>query len=477
MALLSGLPPLAAASLVLLFTASASAAGPGASPFAKGPYVQDLAATAAEVRVEVDPPSPVTLDLGGDAGGAGHFEHKQAAAFHVFPLTGLLPRTRYPYTVSSGPATKAASFTTAPPDVSTDSVKFLIYGDNRTDDSAHAAVVRAMASTPADFLLNTGDLVEHGGVPGLWQRFFEIEAPLLSTTCLFPTIGNHELVDKDASQYLRYFGPSAALSDAGAVRPPEIHRTFRWGFIRFFLLGGFGDASNLSDEKRWLESELVKADHEEGLTFRIVMTHHGAWSSGPHGRNAKLHDAAIVQAMRSHHVSLMLSGHDHIYERGQSEDLPYMVSGGGGAPSYELTDKLPFSRAFESVRHFVMVRSTPQLMTFTALRIDGSKIEECSLPASGGGWDCDKPATSARSDAGSAPSFVPSPTDVKTDTPRSSCSCSAIGAYGVSGPGASGETGQSPGHRDLWALPFLGLFLLGARRYARGRCASPRSSS
>ena len=447
------------------------AAASGANPFAKGPYVQDLSATSAEVRVEVDPPAPVTLDLG-DAATPGRFEHKQAASFHTFPVTGLSPKTLYRYNVTSGIAQKAGTFTTAPPNTGGDAVKFLIYGDNRSDDSAHAAVVRAMVAHPADFLLNTGDLVEHGGLPGLWQRFFEIEAPLLSSECVFPTIGNHELVDKDASLYLRYFGPSAAFRDGGAPATPELHRTFRWGFMRFFLLGGFGDTSALESERRWLEDELTRADHEEGLAFRIVMTHHGPWSSGPHGRNAKLHDTAIVQAMRAHHVSLMLSGHDHIYERGQADDLPYMVSGGGGAPSYEQKERLSCTRCFESARHFVEVRATPTVMTFTALRIDGSKIEECGLPATGTGWDCDSRAPAGVDGGPAAPTSTPAsnPGEVKTDTAKSSCACSVVGA-----PGPASASASLIGDRRTSVLAFLGLFLLGARRYARRRCAPPRS--
>lgn len=439
------------------------------SDFTKGPYVQDLAATSAEVRVEVDPPGPVTLDFG-EGGPPGRIEHRQAAPFHVFPLTGLLPRTRYVYSAHTGAFAKPGSFTTAPPTDSHDAITFLIYGDTRTDDSAHGAIVRSMVSHPVDFLLNTGDLVEHGGVPGLWQRFFDIEAPILASECVFPTIGNHELVDRDATLYLRYFGPSAALSDAGASSAPSVHRTFRWGLVRVLILGGFGDAANLADEKRWLDEELRKADSEAGLVYRVVMTHHGPWSSGPHGRNSKLVDASIVDVLRAHKVTLMLSGHDHIYERGQAGDIPYIVSGGGGAPSYELKERLPATRMFESARHFVEVHATPIAMTFTALRVDGSRIEECGLPATGTGWDCDKPAGGgAATTAGTGSAPAPNtPGDVKTDTAKSSCACDVVGQGGATG------TGAGTAH-PLFAL--FGLFLLRTRRYARRRCAPPWPST
>ena len=444
-----------------------------ASCFVKGPYVQDLGATSAEVRVELDPPAPMALEFG-EGGAPGRIEHRQTAPFHVFPLTGLTPKTRYTFTVQSGAFSKPGSFTTAPPNDATDAITFLVYGDNRTDDSAHAGIVRTMASHPADFLLNTGDLVEHGGVPGLWQRFFEIESPL-ANECVFPTIGNHELVDRDATLYLRYFGPSTTLSNTGAPEAPSLHRTFRWGFLRVLILGGFGDAGGLGNEKRWLDDELTKADTEPGVLYRIVMTHHGPWSSGPHGRNEKLHDAAIVDVLRAHKVTLMLSGHDHIYERGQAGSIPYMVSGGGGAPSYELKSRLSTTRAFESTRHFVEVRATPSTMTFTATRADGSRIEECGLPATGTGWDCDKTATAAATSSGKGEPAPASnnPGDAKPDAPRSSCGCSVIGAASVHA--AAGDA--DPRARGAGGLAFFGLLLLGMRGYARRRCAPHWPSS
>ncbi len=441
--------------------------------FVKGPYVQDLGATSAEVRVEVDPPGPVTLEFG-DAGGPGRIEHKQTAPFHVFPLTGLSPKTRYVFTAQSGLSAKPGSFTTAPPNDANDPITFLVYGDNRTDDAAHAAIVRAMVPHPADFLLNTGDLVEHGGVPGLWQRFFDIEAPLLTTECVFPTIGNHELVDRDATLYLRYFGPSTTLGGAGASVAPSVHRTFRWGFVRVLIVGGFGDSASVGEEKRWLEEELRKADTEPGILYRLVMTHHGPWSSGPHGSNRMLYNTSVVDVLRARKVTLMLSGHDHIYERGQSGDVPYMVSGGGGAPSYEEKDRLKTTRTFESTRHFVEVRATPAAMTFTAFRVDGSKIEECGLPATGGGWDCDKQAAATTPSAGTtSPTPANNPGNVKTDSAKSTCGCRIIGAGAGTGTGTGAGTGERAGVMGV----FFGLLLLGWRGYARRRCAPPSVSS
>src|SRR5208283_1336658 len=89
-------------------------------------------------------------------------------------------------------------FSTATKQASGARLKFLVYGDDRTDATAHAAVVRALAATPSDFLVNTGDMVEDGGRGADWQSFFDVEAPLLRDRPIFVAIGNHELYDDRA---------------------------------------------------------------------------------------------------------------------------------------------------------------------------------------------------------------------------------------------------------------------------------------
>ena len=476
--------------LVMLFGSEARAAG--SNVFSKGPYVQDVAATTANVRVEVDPAAAVTLEVA-DGGAPGRIEHREAAAFHVFPLTGLSPRTLYHYTVTSAGTAKTATFTTAPPDNTSDPATFIVYGDNRTDDAAHTAIVRTMTAHPADFLVNTGDLVEHGGIPVMWQHFFDIEAPLLNTECLFATIGNHELADKEASLYLRYFGtlgqpgqPSALdpQSPNGALAsPPLLHRTFRWGRIRIFTIAGMGE---VGDEMHWLESALAAADQEPGLLYRIIVTHHGPWSSGPHGSNKKLQHANIVSMLHAHHVSMVVSGHDHIYERGEAEGIPYVVSGGGGAPLYDQTDKLPTTRVFDSVRHFVELRASTSGIKLSAVRTDGSVIDACSIGSEGGGWNCDTPGNNVTLDGsvGTSDGDPPreKPSDVAAKSGKSSCACSvtrfdareephSYGEHGGHGTRRGHEEPQREGQPHAPGLvAVFGLFLLAARRYARPRC-------
>jgi 3',5'-cyclic AMP phosphodiesterase CpdA len=421
-----------------------------AGPITKGPWVQRVTSTSAIIRVETDPPSPVTVELGllgardGDGGKQTVFESREPRTLHAITVEGLEPRTRYPYSARSGGSSKYAAFVTAPPDDSDAAFRFLVYGDNRSDDAAHAAVVRAMVPVASDFLVHTGDFVENGASAAQWQNFFEIESPLLSSRCLFSCVGNHELTDGAGVEYARFFGPTdpppgadpahAAKGAPAATRPEHLDGTFRWGNARFFFINGMVSYKGTAD-RSWLEKALADADDEKNLTWRVVVVHHGPWSSGPHGNNARLHDAGIVPLLAKHKVDLVISGHDHIYERGWEGGLAYVVSGGGGAPTYKIKSQLPQARKVESVRHFVDVSVSASSMQLVATRLDGSTIERCGLSKSAVGWDCDGPLVPSPTGGFTAASSA-GRTGVSTASappPASRCACDVVGARARTG--------------------------------------------
>jgi acid phosphatase type 7 len=351
------------ASFVFVSTASLLAQAEP-SKITKGPWAQRVTETTAVVRVEVDPPGPVTLDLSAagsadsDGGTRRTITSSEARSLHAMSLGELEPGTRYTYQTKGVGPSKSGSFTTAPHPTADAAFHFLVFGDNRTDDAAHAAVVRAMVPVPGDFLIHTGDFVENGGSLAQWQTFFDIEAPLIGSRCLFSAVGNHELSDKSGIEYARFFGPTdlPGLADVrkgksapAASRPEHLDGTFRWGNARFFLLNGMVTYKN-SIDRTWLEKALTDSDAERELVWRIVVTHHGPWSSGPHGGNARFADAGVPALLKAHKVDLVISGHDHIYERGWgvvgggTDGIAYLVSGGGGAPTYPIKHRAPQSR-------------------------------------------------------------------------------------------------------------------------------------
>lgn len=377
-----------------MLTAAVLAASPAAAKIIKGPYLQSVQANEAQLRIEVDSPTPATLEIlpaardGGKATPSAHAESPNGT-FHSLRVTGLTPSTTYRYRATAGGETREGSLTTAPPDDTKAPISFLIYGDNRTNDDAHASVVHAMLDAPGEFLVNSGDLVENGGDPHKWQRFFDIEQPLIGSRCLYSAIGNHELHESSGANFLKYFGDD----DATLVGLRRLYRSVRWGNIRFFFLNGLDDFTS-SDERKWLDAELTKGDAEAALRWRIVVVHHGPWSSSLHGNNLKLRNGGLIEVFRAHKIDLVVSGHDHVYERGDADGMLYLVSGGGGAPLYKVGDPIPSTRHGESTFHFIEASVDGDTFAMTAIRPNGTHIESCFFHK-GSSWQC--PTSSAAS--------------------------------------------------------------------------------
>ncbi len=417
---------------------ASSAAGARPVKLLKGPYLTGLSESGADVRFELDGAASAAIDVdGGATTSGGHtFTDRAPATMHVLRATDLAPATAYSYVVRvDGQAVGHGRFTTAPKEAPGAQLKFLVYGDDRTDPTAHAAVVRALGASPSDFLVNTGDMVEDGGRAGDWQSFFDVEAPLLRDRALFVAIGNHELYDDRAgANFARYFG------FVGPSGRPQAYGTFRLANVRFFFLNSLHDWSS-GEERQWLETELGRSDREPGLAWRIAVMHHGPWSSGPHGANSALVSAHVPELLSAHGVDLVLAGHDHIYERGETEGMKYVTSGGGGAPLYR-SSQTPSTRKAESTYHFVEVTAGDQEIRLVARRLDGSVLDQCGF-GKGKGWDCDatdvqvtRTSDRAQPPDASIAGVAPASPPLEATSSPARCACHMLGSRAASTSGA-----------------------------------------
>ncbi len=311
----------------------------------------------------------------------------------------LAPNTRYAFEVETSLGVAEGSFLTTPP-AETD-VRFLVYGDNRTDAVSHRSVVEAMLKRPRDLLLHTGDYVEVGPRNQDWTVFFALERELLANRYLVGAVGNHELIDPVGANYIKYLAPEGSDPTSLHVERRGFVRAVRWGRAHIFLLAGMDDGGE-SDERIWLEKELDRSIEDSPGAFRIVALHHSPWSSGPHGNNRKLAAAGVVDLLVKKRVDVIFAGHDHIYERGSARGIAYVVTGGGGAPLYAVKKRIPEAERVESTHHFLDVEITDGKLTYEAVRDDLSTIETCVLEKGKGAFSCD-----------GAPARIPEPEPTK----------------------------------------------------------------
>jgi hypothetical protein len=161
-----------------------------------------------------------------------------------------------------------------------------------------------------------------------WGKFKEI---------IHPAIGNHEYLTKNAQGYFDYF--SSAAGD-----PEKGYYSFDIGDWHFIALNSecshIGGCGKGSEEEKWLMQDL--ASHNNLCT--LAYWHEPRWSSGEHG-DAKQMDA-IWKDIAAAHVDLVLSGHNHDYERfvpmdgngrPASDGTIEFVVGTGGKNKYRFT--------------------------------------------------------------------------------------------------------------------------------------------
>ena len=356
-------------------------AGRRAARIVVGPMVQRVGPTTATVVVETDHPARVAVRWG-DAG-----QHEAAVTGdgrrHEAALTGLPLDQRVRYRVDvDGAAAAEASFATAPGPGEV--VRVAVYGDVRGGHDVHAALVARMAADAPDLVLFTGDLVLRGTDEADWQRFFSIAAPLLATTPYYPAQGNHDV--GAGGDRARRLVDRFALPPGPPDRPAgAAWYSFDAGDVHVVALDS--NAYDHEAQRAWLEADLAAAD---GARAILAVTHDGPFSRGTHGGN-DLALRAYVPILVRHRVSVVFSGHDHLYQRGVARGLPYVVAGGGGAPLYPVrcgVPRRPRCRVddglehAEAAHHYVLVTVHPGGLELCPRRVDGSPLEPCvTLPA------------------------------------------------------------------------------------------------
>ncbi len=310
------------------------------------------------------------------------------ARVHHLHLSGLSPATSYAATLG----TTQARFTTAPA-APVRQVKFLVYGDNRTNTDDHAAVVRAILSQESDldFALHTGDLAQNYPFSQQWAHFFEVEHDLLARLPIFVAIGNHETMDL-LNEYARWFAPPTWDPD----RLARFH-AFDWGQVHIVLLDSFDTARRsgnlhlglrpgVSDAQlEWLRADLTAAQARGQVIFAAV--HQGPFSHPApdtgHGGSPDV-EHKVVPLLVEHGAVAIFAGHDHFYERGRLGDLDYFVAGGGGAPLYDVQAHAPGVIVARKTLSYVVIEVDDQAVKGYARDAQNAVFDTFVLPTLNG---------------------------------------------------------------------------------------------
>jgi hypothetical protein len=275
---------------------------------------------------------------------------------HAVKLDGLQPGKTYSYVVEAcGSVTGVRQFQTATGPGTR--VHFTAMGDFGTGGTQQANVMKLLGqpSRAGEFLLTLGDNAYSSGTEAEFQsNMFKPMAALLRQVPLFPSPGNHEYVTNQGQPYLDNF-----YLPANNPEKSERYYSFDWGSVHFVSLDSncviglaSSDRCTLAAQKSWLAQDLAATRQP----WKVVFFHHPTWSSGEHGSQLKMR-REFAPLFEQYGVDLVLTGHDHNYERSKpmkgdgvapsgTRGIPYLVVGSGGASLRSFPGSQPSWSAF-----------------------------------------------------------------------------------------------------------------------------------
>jgi MYXO-CTERM domain-containing protein len=272
---------------------------------------------------------------------------------HEVTLTGLTPDTTYYY--RAGDAADGFSiehtFTTGPaqhPECG--EVTFAYLGDNRPDPTFgggenYDAILGELFAHAPEFILTGGDMVEDGDDIGQWRTMLGYTEDVFNTRPFMPTLGNHDdgPVEGDGAHYNDVFALPRAMGTGGSGT--EDYYYFTYGNAIFVSLSTetfTGGATAFADQAAWLD-EVLTANPKR---WKIVYYHkpnytYEVFFSISHPPNEEGQNAALVAVLDEHHVDVVITSHNHWYERYEPSACGTMGSPGSddpcsvGADNYE----------------------------------------------------------------------------------------------------------------------------------------------
>ncbi len=176
-------------------------------------------------------------------------------------------------------------------------------------DCDQAATANLIGQLNPTAVLTLGDNQYQDGTPAAFQAVFA-KTWGAYRSIMFPAIGNHEYLTPGAAGYFGYFGVPAYYS----------YNLGSWHMISLDSeCSHVGGCQAGSPQERWLVADL--AAHPTACT--LVYWHEPRFSSGEHLDATQM--TTIWADLVAAHVSVVLSGHNHDYER-------FVPLGATGAP-------------------------------------------------------------------------------------------------------------------------------------------------
>jgi 3',5'-cyclic AMP phosphodiesterase CpdA len=249
--------------------------------------------------------------------------------------------------------------------------ELMVIGDFGTGSAAEHDVADAMQDWhdqfDVDAIVTTGDNIYPDGNPQDFERawnepFDWVERESLDVVA---SLGNHDVITAGGRPVMDLFGMPGPYYDVTI------------GDAEIFVL----DGNNVTDSGQieWLNRQLARSKTE----WQIAVFHQPAYSCSRHGSTTEVVET-WVPLFKRFGVDLVLTGHDHVYQRFEAEKgVTYVVTGGGGNfldGAGDCPGSVPTREAaVEYKHHFVVLKGSAEDLAARVVGLDQPKLDEFTL--------------------------------------------------------------------------------------------------
>jgi acid phosphatase type 7 len=265
--------------------------------------------------------------------------------------------------------------------------------DSRGDEATAVLVERMLAASDNAVAFTAGDNTYPDGTIAQYQRCYEPSWGRFKSRTL-PAVGNHDWRTPNAAgmraAFAGRFTADSPLWYAADVRgtvtdEPE-GRDIHWRVVVLDSNCDKVDCTKSGPQYAWLKAELQR-QKAAGIRCTVAIFHHPRFTSGPHGDD--LHVADLWQLLDDGGVDLVVSGHDHVYERFPAmtakgevragEGMPSIVAGLGGKSRYPTFVPRAQSQFLKNDRDGVLVLRLRQDGWTSALWTTDDEVHDVSV--------------------------------------------------------------------------------------------------
>ncbi len=254
---------------------------------------------------------------------------------------------------------------------------------------------RARRGDPWRFVLAMGDNVyEDGESKYFGSRFIDVYRELLDDGVPFrSTLGNHDIRFKDGKEQLqeKAFGYIDGQDEYEFAAGPELEDRTR--LARFICLNStrWDEAIEKRDNK--VVASLVdrlreRLKESDRYRWNIIYFHHPIYSYTkkgfilPRGHGSNPYLQRVLEPEIVDHVDLVLSGHEHFYQKIRPEKgVHHIISGGAGKQRKGVITDHPNVESASLDYHFMDLGLTEETLHFQAINDSGHLIHSGQIPS------------------------------------------------------------------------------------------------